>query len=119
MKDSTKPVKDEGFGFAGAQTVILAILLEKERHAYDIAREIRRLSEDRLPVHFGTLYPTLYRMERDGLIASTVEQPVGERQRRTYCLTDKGHAEAVRSRMAWNNFATAMNKIVNRGEEPI
>lgn len=103
---------------AGTQTAILSVLTERARHAYDIAKEIKRLSDDRLPVHFGTLYPTLYRMEREGLIASIVEQPMGERQRRTYCLTDKGRTEADRARQAWNEFATAMNKIINRGEQP-
>ena len=108
--------KEEGFGLGGAQTVLLSILRERARHAYDIAREVKRLSEDKLPFHYGTLYPTLYRMEREGLIASIVEHPEGERMRRVYHLTEKGMAEAERAKRAWNEYAAAMNRIVNREE---
>src|SRR5262245_8082735 len=110
--------KEEGFGLGGAQTVLLSILSEGARHAYDIAKEVKHLSEDKLPFHYGTLYPTLYRMERDGLIRSVVEQPVGERKRRVYCLTEKGQAEARRSREAWNSYVAVMDRIVNKGEQP-
>ncbi len=109
--------KDEGFGLGGAQTVLLSLLSERARHAYDIAKEVKRLSEERLPFHYGTLYPTLYRMERDGLIQSEIEQPSGERKRRVYSLTEKGKAEADRAREAWNEYASVMNSIVNRNTQ--
>jgi len=109
--------KDEGFGLGGAQTVLLALLRERARHAYDIAREVKLVSDNKLPFHYGTLYPTLYRMERDGLIVSVVEQPEGERMRRVYCLTEKGIAEADRVKQAWNDYAEAMDRIVNRGDQ--
>jgi len=107
-------LKEKGFGLGGVQTVLLSLLRGRATHAYDIAKEVKRLSGDTLPFHYGTLYPALYKMEREGLVASTVEQPEGERSRRIYRLTDRGVAMAEEARAAWNDYSQAMDRIVNR-----
>lgn len=108
---------NQGFGIGGVQTVLLSLLSDRPRHAYELAKEVKRLSEESLPFHFGTLYPALYRLEREGFVTSLIEHPEGERQRRVYELTEKGKAEAERLQEAWNVYARAMDRIVNPQRE--
>lgn len=86
--------------------MLLSLLLGRARHAHDIARKVKHLGDGRLPFYCGTLYC----MERDGLIASVVDRPEGERMRRVYHLAEKGAAEADRAKIAWNEYANAMNR---------
>ena len=51
-----------------AETLILALLEERDRHGYEIAKLIDSRSAGALKFHVASLYPTLYRLERRGLI---------------------------------------------------
>jgi DNA-binding PadR family transcriptional regulator len=53
----------------------------------------------------GTLYPTLHRMEDEGLLTSTTEV-VGGRTRRVYRATDAGLALLAEGRRAVAELAT-------------
>lgn len=49
--------------------LVLALLAERPRHGYDLARELAARSAGALAPGQGTLYPLLHRLEREGLIA--------------------------------------------------
>src|SRR2546427_11165 len=51
-----------------AEVLILALLEERDRHGYEIAKLIDTRSDGALKFHVASLYPTLYRLERRGLI---------------------------------------------------
>ena len=68
-------------------TVVLAILAEGPLHGYEIAKEMRRRSEDALTLGQGVLYPILHRLEAQGLIAGEWEQSTGTPSRKMYKLT--------------------------------
>ena len=82
--------------------------------ATTLAREVERRSDDALTFASGTLYTYLRAMEKEGFVESTWEQPEGERQRRVYVLTAKGNAEVERFLKEWEDFSTAMNKVIGR-----
>ena len=68
-----------------AETLILALLEERDRHGYEIAKLIDHRSAGTLTLHVASLYPTLYRLERRGLrIAGLkllqVDRALAERQ---------------------------------------
>ena len=103
------------------ELAILGILMEQDRHGYEIRSQLR----DRLGlwsnISFGSLYPALGRLEREGLVepvleASTrlgavstgslsgeraalrslrSERGIGRRGRKVYRLTDAGRAAFV------------------------
>jgi DNA-binding PadR family transcriptional regulator len=50
------------------ELLILALLEERSRHGYDIARLIDERSKGDISFHAASLYPTLYRLEHRGLI---------------------------------------------------
>ena len=95
-----------------AETLILAILEEAPRHGYDIARRIEQRSGGRLSFHVASLYTTLYRMERAGLIAGRWVEKAGERRRRFYRLTAAGRQHLADRRRSWREFVAAIDGVV-------
>jgi DNA-binding PadR family transcriptional regulator len=80
-----------------AATHILLALLPGELHGYALMREVDELSNGAVRLGPGTLYGTLNRLLKDGLIVETtnrVARDEGER-RRFYELTANGRATAL------------------------
>ena len=87
-----------------AETLILALLEERDRHGYEIAKLIDRRSDGTLKFHVASLYPTLYRLERRGLIQGRWVERTGVRRRRFYRLTAEGQKTLNAQRRSWNTF---------------
>ena len=94
-----------------AELLILALLEERERHGYDIGRQIDERSDGTISFHVTSLYPTLYRLEGRGLIQGRWVEKAGQRRRRYYRLTAGGQAVLARQRSIWQNFARALNRV--------
>lgn len=60
--------------------------LQKERHGYSITQKVKELTEGHLSISPGTMYGTLAKMEKDGLIAFVRE----EEKRKLYSITELG-----------------------------
>ncbi|MGH9139944.1 MAG: PadR family transcriptional regulator [Vicinamibacterales bacterium] len=94
-----------------AETLILALLEERDRHGYEIAKLIGERSDGAITFHVASLYPTLYRLERRGLILGRwVEQP-GMRRRRFYRVTAAGRKVLEAQRRSWSTFFAALNRV--------
>lgn len=77
--------------------MVLALLREDDMHPYEMIRLMRHRRDDRiLSVTNGTMYHTVARLEKSGLIAEVGVDRDGNRpERTTYTLTDAGHAAVV------------------------
>ena len=60
--------------------------LQKERHGYSITQKVKELTEGQLSISPGTMYGTLAKMEKDGLIVFVRE----EEKRKLYSITELG-----------------------------
>ena len=60
--------------------------LQKERHGYSITQKVKELTDGQLSISPGTMYGTLSKMEKDGLIAFVRE----EEKRKLYQITNLG-----------------------------
>ena len=60
--------------------------LQKERNGYSITQKVKELTEGQLSISPGTMYGTLAKMEKDGLIAFVRE----EEKRKLYQITELG-----------------------------
>ena len=89
----------------------LALLEERERHGYEIARLIEERSGGTISFHAASLYPTLYRMEEKDLIEGRWVEKAGQRRRRYYRLTRGGRAVLASQRSTWDNFFQALNRV--------
>jgi len=91
--------------------LLLSVLEDEPAHGYRLVEALRDRSEGAFDLAEGTVYPSLYRLERRRLIASGWES-VGGRRRRVYRLTRSGRAELERQRLRWYEFSRAMEAIV-------
>ena len=94
-----------------AELLILALLDERERHGYELARLIGERSRGAISFHVASLYPTLYRMEDRGLIEGRWVEKAGQRRRRYYRLTRAGRKMLVSQRGVWRSFFDGLNRI--------
>jgi PadR family transcriptional regulator PadR len=99
-----------------AETLILALLEERDRHGYEIAKLIEGRSDGALKFHVASLYPTLYRLERRGLIAGRWIERAGERRKRFYRLTPDGRRTLAAQRKRWSMFFAALDRVVRLQE---
>jgi len=98
-----------------ADLLVLALLDERRRHGYEIAKLIEERSGGALSFRVASLYPLLYRLEKRGLIRGRwVEEP-GERRRRFYSLTPLGKRTLEAERRSWLEFVDAVQRITGFG----
>jgi PadR family transcriptional regulator, regulatory protein PadR len=97
--------REEGMGSLGElEGLVLLTLLRLGTGAYgvEVRRELReRAGRDVSP---GTIYPTLDRLERKGLVSSWMSEPVSERggrSRRLYAIEPAGLKAA---RESWDEM---------------
>ena len=77
-------------------------------HGYGVLLRIGQISEGALTIEQGALYPALYRLELQGLLAT--EWGVSENNRRAkfYSLTATGRKRLRAETESWERLATAM-----------
>ena len=72
------------------RTIILKLLAQnKQMYGYEITQRVAELSKDEIKLTYGALYPTLYKLEAEGLLFATTEI-VDNRARKYYSLTVEG-----------------------------
>ena len=94
-----------------AEVLILALLEERDRHGYEIARLIEERSRGAIAFNVASLYPTLYRMEDKGLVEGWWVEKAGQRRRRYYGLTRTGRKMLASQRTLWGHFFAALNHV--------
>lgn len=77
--------------------MVLALLRESDMHPYEMVRLLRARHDDRLlPITNGTLYHTVARLQKAGLLDEVGIDREGNRpERTTYTLTDAGRDAVI------------------------
>jgi transcriptional regulator len=92
--------------------MLLASLARGPRHGYAINEWLEGRSDGELKLAAGTLYPALHRLEEDGLVRASWQEPAGERKRRVYALTKKGERALGEQHKEWVAFSRVMNAVL-------
>jgi PadR family transcriptional regulator len=98
---STEVLKGHG------DLLVLAVLDSEPAHGYAIVEAVRARSGGAFDLAEGTVYPALYRLERQGLLESSWSESAA-RRRRVYRLTRAGRQELARQRREWGGYVNAM-----------
>jgi PadR family transcriptional regulator, regulatory protein PadR len=93
------------------EMLILALIEDRPRHGYEIAKLIEERSDGVLQFHPASLYPLLYRMEKRGLIKGTWIEKAGQRRRRFYKLMPEGKKVLNEQRQTWSDFFAALDRV--------
>ncbi|MFI6760025.1 PadR family transcriptional regulator [Micromonospora sp. NPDC050417] len=75
---------------------ILGFLADAPLHGYELRKRVAALTGHIRPIADGTLYPTIKRMERAGLLRRDVQAGQMAAPRHVLTLSPAGHAELLR-----------------------
>ena len=105
--------KDRGDLLQGTlDMLVLKALQLQPMHGWGITERIEQWSESVLQLGQGTLYPALYRLERQGLIASRWDTTENNRRARYYALTAAGRKHLAHVMQSWQRVSRAINLVL-------
>jgi PadR family transcriptional regulator, regulatory protein PadR len=110
--------KDRGDLLQGTlDMLVLKAVRLQPMHGWGITERIEQWSESVLQLGQGTLYPALYRLERQGLIASEWRTTQNNRRARYYTLTRAGRKHFSDELAQWRRMSRAVNLVLDASLE--
>jgi PadR family transcriptional regulator PadR len=88
-------------------------------HAYGIARRIEQTSGNQLSVNYGTIYPSLLKLEQEGYVTSEWGPSDNNRRAKYYRLTRAGRKQLQAESREWEQTAAIMERFLSLGKEPV
>lgn len=86
-------------------------------HGYGIARRIEQISGDQLCLNYGTLYPSLLKLEQEGWIASEWGVSDNNRKAKYYKLTRSGRKQLALEEKEWNQTTAIVARFFALAED--
>lgn len=95
------------------KTIVLKLLKEEgPMHGYLITQKVEKLTEGKIKLTFGAIYPILHKLEKDGSVV-TAKELINNRVRVHYALTPKGHSLVTEKIKELNEFIESMKLIID------
>jgi transcriptional regulator len=88
-------------------------------HGYGVLLRIQQITRERLLIQQGSLYPALYRLEHQGLIASEWGESENKRKAKYYRLTAAGRKRLQEEVDYWRRFSQAVGFALNATPEDV
>lgn len=95
------------------QLLILKALVLEPLHGVAIARRIEQITRGAFSVSFGSLFPSLHRMEERGWVAAEWRPSENNRRAKYYRLTARGRAQVDIEQREWHRVAQAMTAAID------
>ena len=92
--------------------LILSSLSVQTMHGYAIAQHIQRLSQDKLRVEEGSLYPALQRMRQKGWIKAQWGQTPNNQRARYYTITVLGQRQLGEQETSFAELLDAIARVM-------
>jgi len=97
--------------------LVLKALRLGPMHGWGIAERIESGSRRVLEMNEGSLYPALYRLERQRLVRSDWGTSDNNRRARFYALTPAGRRQLAAERANWERISEAVNLVLKLAED--
>lgn len=82
-------------------------------HGYGIQQRLSQMTEGALDINGGSLFPALYRLERQGLLTARWRQTNTGRRAKFYALTAAGRRRLEEETRTWEHAAAAIARVVD------
>lgn len=92
--------------------LVLKALQLEPMHGWGITERIQQWSQNVLAINQGSLYPSLYRLQRQGWITSEWQVTENNRRARFYALTKAGRKQLAEERRNWERLSQAVNQVL-------
>ena len=95
------------------KTVILKLLSDtKQMYGYEITQKVKELTDAKIVITEGALYPLLHQLEAEGVV-TTETVNIGKRIRKYYTLTQTGNERAKEKIYEFADFIQTMNILLD------
>ena len=95
-------------------TILLETISRGPMYGYRICKAVNATTDGYFELREGSLYPSLHKLEREGLLKSFWEQTDAGRRRKYYQITDAGQKALATKRQEWNRFSAAVDRVLGR-----
>lgn len=99
--------------------IILCLLWDRESYGYEIAKQIREISENKYIIKETTLYSSFTRLVKGGYIESFPGTETNGRKRTYYRITDSGRTYYREKCREWDLTREVVEKFIRAEETEI
>jgi PadR family transcriptional regulator PadR len=96
--------------------LILKVVALRPIHGYAILQRIHQISREALQIRQGSLYPALYRLERQGWLEAEWRTQDGGREAKYYSLTKAGRRQLAAETAGWKRLCDAISLVLEAAE---
>jgi DNA-binding PadR family transcriptional regulator len=95
------------------KTIVLKLLDENGRmYGYEITRKVEELTDGKIKLTYGALYPVLHKLESEGVLVTESEN-FNNRTRIYYLLTPHGHSVVTEKIKEMTEFIGSLQRIID------
>ncbi|MFA6957223.1 MAG: PadR family transcriptional regulator [Thermoanaerobaculia bacterium] len=99
------------------ELLLLRLVRERRSYGYELASDLNGRSGGWIDLKEGTLYPVLYRLEDQGLIAAEWDPPARGVPRKYYKITAKGRKRLDELTESWRAWVRVVNEVLESSGE--
>ena len=95
------------------KTIILKLLKENKRmYGYEITQKVKELTNNKIQLTEGALYPSLHALEAEGILTTETEF-IGKRVRKYYLLSEEAKKRTDEKVNEFADFMNTMKVLLN------
>ncbi len=113
MGMATAPSSRPSFPSGSLDLVLLSLIARQATHGYRLARLVEEVSDGRLAVEEGSLYPSLQRLKKRKLVEAEWQKQENGREVRIYSITPAGKVALREGVQEWTSVTGAIAKFLN------
>ena len=100
------------------EMLVLKLICREATYGYELLSGLKNGSGGMFTLKEGTLYPILYRLEDEGMIAASWTAGEGKvAPKKIYTATEKGREENLRRQIHWKEFTGIVNTMLGEEEK--
>lgn len=100
------------------EMLVLKLICREATYGYELLSRLKNGSGGMFALKEGTLYPILYRLEDEGMIAASWTAGEGKvAPKKIYTATEKGREENLRRQIYWKDFTGIVNTMLGEEEK--
>lgn len=95
------------------EMILLYLLEEEDKYGYQLSQDLEKQSEGEYQLNEATMYPTLYRLKKNGYLEERKVQVVGKRFRVYYHLTESGKQHLEETKAQYKQVCASIEKVMS------
>ena len=98
------------------EMILLHLLEQEDKYGYQLSQDLEKQSEGDYQLNEATMYPTLYRLKKNGYLDERKVQVVGKRFRVYYHLTEAGKQHLEETKREYYSVCASVEKVLSYQE---